>query len=147
VDERSDLLRLGLGIGKGSLEDGESSISARLAMTFSPASGHLVTLRTLMVQEFMFNDTSPGDKVWDAGLLYGRRALLSGGFAAASVGVALVRGVHPDGESFRATGIPVELEIGLSTSTLGIGVVGFGSFNRERSMSGVAVSLLLGRLP
>ena len=60
--------------------------------------------------------------------------------------MARVGGVHTDGEAFQATGVPVEVEIGLSPSTLGLSLVAFANFNRERSMSGVAVSLLLGHL-
>jgi hypothetical protein len=90
---------------------------------------------------------------YDAGLLLGRA--LRSGYAHASLGAGVAwvggerEGAAGEVERLPATlGIPLEVQLFVRPlDFMGIGVYGFGDWNRERSFAGVAASIQLGRFP
>jgi hypothetical protein len=98
------------------------------------------------------------DYFGDVALLYGYATPASRrSHAGAAIGLAIVHGcVHPgEGGLFDTPcieqdtrlGVPLEARLAwLPTTFLGIGLYGFGNFNRIRSFGGVTLSLQLGRV-
>ena len=136
-----------------SYPEGKSLISIRYVYNsseFAPYSG--------LLQRHGLNET-----VWDAGVLYGRRAKASYGLASVSGGIGMVGGVrgqkflrrnysgsipveYPE-RRFITVGIPVAGQLFWTPlSNLGIGIYGFANLNPEESFAGALLGVQLGNL-
>lgn len=127
------------GIGASSLEKSgdRAALSAGATMSFQRGE-HLVSIR-FVDNELLFANpwgivfgAAPKKiVVWDLGVLYGRIARATFGFASIGGGIAFVGG---DESAF---GIPLEAQIFWTpSSSFGIGLYVFANFNRVRSFAG-----------
>lgn len=126
------------GIGASSLEKSDRlALSAGATMSLQRGE-HLVSIR-FVNNELLFANpwgiVFGGDPkkivVWDLGVLYGRIARATFGFASIGGGIAFVGG---DASAF---GIPLEAQIFWApSSSFGIGLYVFANFNRVRSFAG-----------
>jgi hypothetical protein len=131
-----------------------------LGMSFSTRKNKgLVSFRFLYNEEMIFLRTSPLEMVWDVGVLYGRIARTSYGFASISGGFGLVGGVrrgsftdlsnytfHYEKHSYNTIGIPFEGQLFWTPyHFIGFGIYGFANINPEKSFFGGLFCIQLGR--
>jgi hypothetical protein len=168
ADPQQDRVRVGLGLGVGSV-----GVAGRVGLTIDTSENRFLTFRLASVEELAILGPLPAERVWDLGVLYGTQRRSRRTFASAAVGLALVGGVRR-GERlprsmtctdflcllgalftptrheelpFNTVGIPLELEAGFAlTSKLGVNASTWANLNPERSMAGLSVGLMVGRL-
>jgi hypothetical protein len=121
------------------------------------ASGHLVTVRGMYLEEFQFCifgpcSTPPATRVELAGL-YGLAVESSWLFASGSAGLGLfggsrsVPGQSTRLENFVTVGLPVEVQLFLRPSSkFGFGVSGIANVNSESTLVGIVFGVQGGRL-
>ena len=125
---------------------------------------NLFSFRYLRNEELqILGENSPSETVWDFGVLYGRIAKASYGFASISTGISIVGGVQrgrylsSSGEwfgtsyyeenNFITVGITVEGQLFWTPlDFFGIGFYGFANLNKEKSFIGALLSIQLGKL-
>jgi len=128
---------------------------------------NLLSFRYLRNEEFhIFLTDSPLETVWDVGVLYGRIAKASYGFASISAGISLVGGVrrgrylsssggwfvwfgtnYYEENGFITVGIPVEAQLFWTPlAFFGIGFYGFANLNIEKSFVGALLCIQFGTL-
>jgi hypothetical protein len=176
------LVRVGLGLGVGSMgssgSGGSGGIALRGGVALPVRTGYSLTVRSTLVEELNLWGPSPAESVWDLGVLYGPQTRGKWGYATVSLGVALVGGtrrgdrlsppvqcpgyglealgcalaaafstVDYEERRFHTVGIPLEVEAGVTLFRgFGLGVSAFANVNPERSLTGLTLSVLLGRL-
>ena len=156
------------GLGVSSVHDGLGSNQAppSFGLSLCYQSGKsLFSFQYLLSKEFQALRTySPSETVWDCGILYGRIAKASYGFASISTGISLVGGVrrgrylsssggwflgtnYYEQDNFVTVGIPVEGQLfWIPLNFLGIGLYGFANLNTEKSFIGALLCIQLGKL-
>jgi len=131
---------------------------------------NLFSFRYLLSEEFQILGTdSPSETVWDFGVLYGRIAKASYGFASISSGMSIVGGVrrgrylggtgewvgtsyyfgtsYYEENDFITVGIPVEGQLFWTPlAFFGIGFYGFANLNPEKSFVGALLCVQIGKL-
>jgi len=125
---------------------------------------NLLSFRYLRNEEFqILGPDSPLETVWDVGVLYGRIAKASYGFASVSAGISLVGGVRRgrylsssggwfgtryfEEKNFITVGIPVEAQLFWTPlAFFGIGLYGFANLNIEKSFVGALLCIQFGKL-
>jgi hypothetical protein len=125
---------------------------------------NLLSFRYLRNEEFqILGADSPSETVWDVGVLYGRIAKASYGFASISAGISLVGGVrrgrylsssggwfgtsYYEENDFITVGIPVEAQLFWTPLPFfGIGFYGFANLNTEKSFVGALLCIQFGIL-
>jgi len=123
-----------------------------------------LSFRYLRNEEFqILGPDSPLETVWDVGVLYGRIAKASYGFASVSAGISLVGGVRRgrylsssggwfgtryfEEKNFITVGIPVEAQLFWTPlAFFGIGLYGFANLNIEKSFVGALLCIQFGKL-
>lgn len=91
----TNLVRIGLGIGAGSMgSDTDAGIALRGGVTLPAGEARSITVRSTLVEEFNLWGPTPAESVWDLGVLYGPQTRGKRGYAAAAVGLALVGGTR-----------------------------------------------------
>jgi hypothetical protein len=120
----------------------------------------LISYRFIRNEEFILFGPRPSESVWDLGVLYGRFAKTSDGFASVSAGVSYVGGVRRgkflsssgwisnyEKLTFRTIGIPLEGQLFWTpTSFVGIGIYGFANMNLEKSFFGGLLCIQIGKI-
>jgi hypothetical protein len=141
-----------LGLGGSSVFDN----SASSVLAISAQKRHqLLSLRLVHNSEFL-SFSSPDERVWDVGLLYGGIARGRYGFMSLSGGISMVGGVRR-GEFVKSTGflssehkkdrfftvgLPIEAQLFWTPSqNFGIGLYGFSNINKEETFTGVALAV------
>jgi hypothetical protein len=119
----------------------------------------LISIRFIYNEEMIFFKVSPLENLWDMGVLYGRIARRSYGFASISGGLGLVGGVHRgsfinlsdytiryEKHTYNTFGIPFESQLFWTPSPfVGFGIYGFANVNPEKSFFGGLFCIQLGR--
>ena len=135
-----------LGLGAGSVQEVENSISASLSLTYQTGR-HAFSLRTA---------TSGGifeDSFWDLALLYGWGTKPAQVHASAGIGISLVGGSRSEGlfsetEKVNTTiGLPLEIQLSWRPLRfLGLCAYGFANINKEESFVGLTFCIQIGKL-
>lgn len=139
----------GFGFSSPQFRDG---IPFSMGMSFSYQTGKsLISLRSVYNIDVSFNifggPPPLAETAWDIGVLYGRIAKASYGFASISGGVSIVGGLRAEEGSFLNAGIPIEGQLFWTpTSLVGVGIYGFANLNKERSFAGALLCIQIGKL-
>ena len=154
------------GIGAGIVRGGFGSNNAdnfdgpSFGLSYSTRKNKgLFSIRFIYNEEMIFFKVSPLENVWDLGVLYGRIARRSFGFASISGGLCLVGGVrrgsfenlsnytiHYDKHPYNTFGIPFESQLFWTPSPfIGFGIYGFANVNPDKSFFGGLFCIQLGR--
>jgi len=141
-------LSLGLGGGGAQELDANGAASFQLTAQWGP---HHTMFRALgMGDVSSFPEAGSDDTIEEVGVLYGRRAVSSFGYAALAGGLAIVnaKGFAGASNARRQTiGLPVIAEAGLQSSVLGLGIQAFGNLNTVSLYGGVSLFLQVGWMP
>jgi len=125
---------------------------------------NLFSFRYLRNEEFqILGGDSPSEMVLDFGVLYGRIAKASYGFASISTGISVVGGVrrgrylsssggwfgtnYYEKNNFITVGIPIEGQLFWTPlNFFGVGFYGFANLNKEKSFLGALLCIQVGKL-
>lgn len=162
---------LGLGFGAGSSLSG---IAGEASLNYAPSSTRLWTLRALEIPNFggLFADSicnifiTPGQpyhqcaderSVGEVGAMYGLMGKNDFGYISGSAGLGLVDLQTPDiyinnvkvvsGHDSYTPGIPLEVQAFWTPfKYVGVGVIGYGDVNTQKSFGGALLALQFGLL-
>jgi hypothetical protein len=157
MEVQSSLYRLSIGIGVGTLDDGES---ASFAYNFGD---QFISLRFVQTVEFNMFSPKPDESIWDISMLYGRSAQWGKWYGSVGAGIGLVHSVQrgkllrrsdeflgaDEYESIERSviGLPIQAEISeASFPFMGLAIIGFANINGVRSYAGLTLCLQFGKL-
>jgi hypothetical protein len=154
---------VGAGIVRGGfrIENTDNEAGPSYGFNFSTQMKRgLISIRYIYNEEMIFLNLLPKESVRDIGVLYGRIAKASYGFASISGGISCVSGVHRgkfqnfsdhsinyEKQPYSTFGIPLESQLFWTPSSfIGLGIYGFANINPEKSFYGGLFCIQLGRL-
>ena len=134
-----------LGFGVGSLGFEAGGFSAGYGFC-SQIGKNIFSFQLLYIEEKSSEDY-PFIGIGDIGILYGRIAKASYGFASISAGISLVQGDRRYGKVFFTVGIPVEAQLFWTPPAFsGIVFYVFANLNKEKSFVGALLCIQIGKL-
>jgi hypothetical protein len=153
----------GMGVGFAKLGGRAGGFASGASLSYHTG-GNLFSIRYIFAEKTSasssrFGGPTPLESVWDLGVLYGICTKTASNFASLSAGLGLVGGVRRrkflgnnlfsdeyEGLTFHTFGIPIEGQLFLTPSSfVGIGFIGFGNINKEKSFGGVLLCVRLGK--
>ena len=157
IEVQASLYRLSIGIGVGTLDDGEA---VSFAYDFSD---QFISLRFVQTIEFNMFSPKPDESIWDISALYGRSAQWGKWYGSVGAGIGLVHSVQrgkllrrsdeflgsDEYESIErvVVGLPIQVEISEAPFPfMGLAIIGFANINGVRSYAGLTLCLQFGKL-
>ena len=135
-------LWLSAGLGLGSGAGAGNGLSLAGAISYQK-DRHRVTLRGSKMGDLM----SGRDWAGEFGVLYGRTRVGESGYVAGLTGLSVVSVANCGGigEGCSTVGLPLLIEGGVRSRSLGVGLQLFANWNRKASSAGVGMMVNLGR--
>ena len=151
------LYRLSIGIGVGTLDDGEAA-----SFTYS-FNDQCILLRFVQTSEFNMFGPKPDESIWDISVLYGCSARWGNWYSSVGTGIGLVHSVQrgkllrrsdeflgsDEYESIERSVVGLSIQVEISEAPfpfMGLAIIGFANINGVRSYAGLTLCLQFGKL-